>query len=294
MASLTGRKTTPPLKVLVIGDSGTGKTGALAALANAGYELFILDLDNGTDILQSVVKPEFRSKVHIETLTDTGKLVGLGTAQKIIKSNPQAFPKALSLLQDWKDSDTGEKFGPVSSWNTSRVLVVDSLSFLGMSALDYVLAKNGRMGEQPFQSDWGDAMRFLEQVLQIIYSTEIKCHVVMNSHVDYQQPEGSNMIRGLPMGLGSKLSPKIGRYFNMMLLTKSRGSGDSVKRVLLTKPEGVVEVKCPILSAAKEYPIETGLADLLKLWNSMTTEEGQKAAAATAAAKPAQAIPTKI
>lgn len=268
MANLTSKKEKDPLKVLVIGDSGTGKTGALAALANAGYELFILDLDNGTDILNFVVQDKYKNKVHIETLTDTGKMSGSGTNQKIIKLNPQAFPKALSLLQKWKDSETGEDFGPVSSWSTNRVLVVDSLSFLGMAALDYVLAKNGRGGEQPFQADWGEAMRMLEQTLQIIYSTEIKCHVVMNSHITYQQVEGSGIQKGLPMGLGSQLPPKIGRYFNMMLMTRSKGQGESTKRVLLTKPEANVEVKCPILSAPKELPIESGLSDIFKLWGA--------------------------
>lgn len=266
MAPLSTKKAKDPLKLLLIGDSGTGKTGALASLANAGYELFILDLDNGTDILNFVVKDEFKKNVHVETLTDTGKMSGSGTSQKIIKLNPQAFPKALALLQRWKDSETGEDFGAVSSWGTSRILVVDSLSFLGMAALDYVLAKNGRGGEQPFQADWGEAMRMLEQTLQIIYSTEIKCHVVMNSHITYQQVEGSGITKGLPMGLGSQLPPKIGRYFNMMLMTKSQGQGDSTKRLILTKPAASVEVKCPILNAPKELPIESGLADIYKLW----------------------------
>lgn len=277
MANLNTKKAKDPLKLLLIGDSGTGKTGALASLANAGFELFILDLDNGTDILNFVVKDEFKKNVHIETLTDTGKMSGSGSNQKIIKLNPQAFPKALSLLQKWKDSETGEDFGPVSSWSTNRVLVVDSLSFLGMAALDYVLAKNGRGGEQPFQADWGEAMRMLEQTLQIIYSTEIKCHVVMNSHITYQQVEGSGITKGLPMGLGSQLPPKIGRYFNMMLMSKSTGQGDSTKRIVLTKPAANVEVKCPILNAPKELPIESALADIYKLWGITSPEGGSSA-----------------
>jgi len=266
MATLNSKKAKDPLKLLLIGDSGTGKTGALASLANAGFELFILDLDNGTDILNFVVKDEFKKNVHIETLTDTGKMSGSGSNQKIVKLNPQAFPKALALLQRWKDSESGEDFGPVSAFGPNRILVVDSLSFLGMAALDYVLAKNGRGGEQPFQADWGEAMRMLEQTLQIIYSTEIKCHVVMNSHITYQQVEGTGITKGLPMGLGSQLPPKIGRYFNMMLMSKSQGQGDSTKRIVLTKPAANVEVKCPILNAPKELPIESALADIYKLW----------------------------
>lgn len=269
MATLSSKHKNDPMKLLLIGDSGTGKTGALASLVKAGFELFILDYDNGTDILESILSEQDKLRVHVETLTDTGKLVGFGAQQKITKTNPQAFPLGLGLLTKWVDRETKEDFGPVSSWTTNRVLVVDSLSFMGMAALDYILAKNGRSGEQPFQSDWGEAMRMLEQTLQILYSTEVKCHVVVLSHITYQQIEGTGLTKGLPMGLGSQLPPKIGRYFNFMLLSKSRGSGDSVKRVVLTKPEGLVEVKCPLVSAPKELPIETALGDIFKLWGAL-------------------------
>lgn len=265
MPTLSDVGRTAPAKIIVIGDSGTGKTGALASLVDMGYELFILDFDNGTDILGQLIKdPKKRERVHVETLTDTGKISGFGLQQKIAKMNPQAFPKALGLLNKWVDSETKVDYGPVSSWTTERILVVDSLSFFGMAALDYVLARNGRATEQPWQSDWGEAMRMLEQALQIIYSSEVKCNVVMNSHVEYVTVEGQT--RGLPMGLGQKLPPKIGRYFNFMLMTKSRGVGDNVKRLIMTKPEANIELKCPIIELKRELPLETGLADVFKAW----------------------------
>lgn len=265
-----------PLKIIYLGDSGCGKTGALAALVIAGYELFILDFDNGTDILGRAIKdPKLRAKVHIETLTDTGKITGLGLTQKIVKMNPRAFPSALSLLQKWVDSESKQDFGPVASWGKDRVLVIDSLSFMGMAALDFILARNGRANEQPWQSDWGEAMRLVEQALQIIFSSEIKCNVVMNTHIEYVTIEG--VTKGLPMGLGQKLPPKIGRYFNFMIMGKSRGAGDNVKRLILTKPESNVELKCPILEMKRELPQESGLADLFKAWNNGTLPIAQEA-----------------
>lgn len=279
MATLSEKTAAGPLKMLLIGESGTGKTGALASLVQAGYEIFILDFDNGTDVLQDVIKDKAqRSRVHIETLTDTGKLVGSGLHQKITKNNPQAFPKALNLLQKWVDGETRIDFGPPGSWDTGRILVVDSLSFLGMAALDYVMAKNGRFADQPWQSDWGEAMRMIEQTLQILYSTEIKCNVIVNTHIDYVTPEGSNITKGVPMALGQKLSPKVGRYFNMMLMTKSRGTGDATKRIILTKPDANIELKCPILSMARELPLESGLATIFKEWNGGKLPEIKKAA----------------
>ena len=59
MASIKNHTSVDVTKLLLVGDSGSGKTASLATLANAGYKLRILDFDNGLDIL-----PEF--------LTDTG------------------------------------------------------------------------------------------------------------------------------------------------------------------------------------------------------------------------------
>lgn len=255
-----------PLKIIFLGDSGVGKTGALAALVTLGYELFILDFDNGTDILSFLIKdPEQRKRVHIETLTDAGRMMGSGVNAKIAKMNPQAFSRALGLLSKWVDSETKVDYGPVATWGTDRILVVDSLSFFGSAALDFILARNGRAMEQPWQSDWGEAMRMLEQALQILYSSEVKCNVIMNTHIEYVTVEG--MTKGLPMGLGQKLPPKIGRYFNFMIMAKSRGTGDNTKRLILTKPEANIELKCPILELKRELPLETGLAEIFTKWN---------------------------
>ena len=55
MATLENYKADKPIKMLVIGDTGTGKTGALASLANSGYKLHILDYDNCLDFLSNTV-----------------------------------------------------------------------------------------------------------------------------------------------------------------------------------------------------------------------------------------------
>ena len=51
-------------KCILLGDSGTGKTGALASLVKAGYKLRVLDLDNklASGILPQVIKRECADK----------------------------------------------------------------------------------------------------------------------------------------------------------------------------------------------------------------------------------------
>ena len=62
-------------KMLLLGDSGAGKTGALASLAQAGYNLRILDLDSGVDVLRNLLGDNAAANVESVTLTDPMKPV---------------------------------------------------------------------------------------------------------------------------------------------------------------------------------------------------------------------------
>ncbi|KKK98315.1 hypothetical protein LCGC14_2644000, partial [marine sediment metagenome] len=66
-------------KLLNIGDSGAGKTSALACLADAGYRLIIADFDNGLDILIKIIKKKNAKaleNLYYETFTDEMQMSG--------------------------------------------------------------------------------------------------------------------------------------------------------------------------------------------------------------------------
>ena len=46
------------VKLLYLGDSGTGKTGSLVSLVQAGYKLRVIDLDDGLDALTAHTAPK--------------------------------------------------------------------------------------------------------------------------------------------------------------------------------------------------------------------------------------------
>ena len=73
MPSLAQHQSNEFTKLLIEGDSGSGKTGALASLVGAGYKLRILDMDNGLDSLKSFVMkdcPDKIDNVEFRTLRD--------------------------------------------------------------------------------------------------------------------------------------------------------------------------------------------------------------------------------
>ena len=112
MANISKHKSTSVTKLLLVGDSGSGKTSALASLANAGKKLRILDYDDGLDILPEYLTPEAVSRVSYVTLRDS-----LGQAT--------AFRRGAQLLSTWKDGE--ENLGSVKEWGDDTVLVIDSL-----------------------------------------------------------------------------------------------------------------------------------------------------------------------
>jgi hypothetical protein len=98
----------------------------------------------------------------------------------------------------------------------------------------------------------------------MLYDDGVKCNIIVNCHIVYIGEENGPQ-HGYPASLGKALSPKIGRYFNTVLLTRTTGQGTNTKRQILTNSTGMVELKTTAPSRVEaSYPIETGLADYFK------------------------------
>lgn len=261
MPKLSAHISASTTKMLLIGDSGAGKTGSLVSLAKAGYNLRILDLDNGLDIVANLLRADTvaADRVEFETLTDKMRPVG----NKLIPAKATVWERAIKMLESWKTSD-GRELGPVTSWGSKDVLVIDGLTMIAQAAMDFVLSMNARLGQKPHQSDWFDAQLMLEGLLRMLYDENVKCNVIVISHITYIG-EDNGPQHGYPSSLGKALSPKIGRYFNSALMVKSTGAGANFKRQIHTNTVGLVELKnSNPLRVKPSYPIETGLADYFK------------------------------
>ena len=281
MGELEERGSYKLVKALNLGDSGSGKTGALGQLAMAGYELGILDFDNGAQILldPTVLHPDYRKNINIEVCTDRYDM----TPQGPVCNLPQAAMKGMNCLNDWPG------WGPIYEWGPNRILVMDSLTFFGDACMRQVLAQVGRAGGRRYQGDWGKAMDIQEGVLQSLYAEQVKCHVIINCHIkmskDPTAPEDIRIVgkegketkldltpkRAFPYALGSALPPKVGRYFNTAVRTKSMGSGMSLSRVITPIADNDLELKVPLPSILnQDYPLESAW---LTIFNAITGEE---------------------
>lgn len=265
MPMLSAHQSSTTTKLLFIADSGGGKSGALASLAASGYNLRIIDTDNGLDVLRNYLTdpsseyvkrdPKCAERVQFVTLTDPRKNVG----GKLIPRSATVWQRAAKLLDNWEDGEV--KLGPITTWTSQDVLVIDSLTTLSDAALDFILSMNGRLGQRPQLQDWGAGQDLVENLVEMLYDEAVKCNVIVNCHITYIGEEGG-VLRGYPNTLGKALPPKIGRYFNTALMARSVGSGSALRRKILTNTSGVVELKNTApLRVKPEYDLAWGLAE---------------------------------
>ena len=272
-----------PIKLILIGDSSSGKTGSLASLASVGYNLRILDLDNGLDILKSVLtdpkSPYDKSaveRVHYKTITETMRIMG----GSLLPASATVWPSLLKTLDKWTEPEAEGQpainFGPVTSWGLDDILVIDSLTAAANAALIFNAGMNQRIGKNDYR-DIGAAQTNISYLLQLLTGSSVKCHIVVISHINYVDDSGAPTLvddkgnaldkpqLGYPNAVGKALSPLIPRYFNSMLLAKTEGSGSATRHMLYTKPLGIVGAKSSApLSTPNSYPLATGLADYFK------------------------------
>lgn len=231
-------------KLLMTGDSGSGKTGLLASLANAGYRLHIIDLDNGLDILASYLTPEGAKNVFYETLDS---------------KSPHTPKRVLELLNHWKTKQ--EDHGPIENFDERDVIVLDSATFYGSACLAHAKDKMGEVKDE--RQLWKVAGPFFEGVIAYLtQSPKVKCNVIINTHLRLIESDQGVIQKMYPNAMGKAMSRSISSYFNNVWRVETKLGG---KLIIKTKSDHLMALKssAPNLLAAEEE------ADLVKLFDKV-------------------------
>jgi hypothetical protein len=273
MPSLANHQSNEYTKMLIEGDSSSGKTGGLVSLVDANYRLRILDMDNGLDALkEQILKrcPDKINNVEFRTLRDVYEASASGP--KIKKAT--AFIDTLKMLDHWKyKDDEGNEvdFGKPSDWGPDVICVIDSLTFLSDAAFDW--AKTLNPGAKDPRQWYGAAQEAIESVLALLTSPSFRTNVIVISHIKYvDNPDGSR--KGYPTAVGSALSPVIPRYFNSVAMCQTGAGG---KRTIQTASTAMIDLKNPKpFDMAKSYSLETGLAEFFGVLRAAPKVEAKK------------------
>lgn len=263
MPSLSHHQSNDYVKLLLLGDAKSGKTGSLVSLVTAGYKLRILDFDNLLDILKYMILeqcPDKIENVEFRSLRDKRKATALG---HVVDGQAKAFPDAIKMIDHWKyTSDDGEliDLGRPDAWGSDCILILDSLSRLCDAAWDFrePLVPKGKSGDYDVRALYGDTQDAVEAVLAHLTSPRFCTNVIVIAHGQYMElPDKTQKI--FPQGVGQKLSPKIPQYFPNYVRYKNQNG----KRTIQLNSDAMIDLANtnPTAFAGKSLPIETGLAE---------------------------------
>lgn len=222
--------TLPGVNVLLVGASGAGKTHALRTLVDAGLEVFVLFTEPGMEVLADVpsdklhwhyippASPDFADMISSAQKINTMNIKMLSDLPDINKKKYTEFIDVLVALSDFKCDRTGQSYGSVDSWDSSRVLVVDSLTGLSLAAMNLVT------GSKPVKclADWGIAIDNLERLLTKL-CVDTSCHFVLIAHLEREVDELTGGSTLMASTLGRKLAPKLPRFFSDVVHVKKAG-----------------------------------------------------------------------
>lgn len=255
MPTLDKQTTSALVKFLYIGDSGTGKTGSLVSLLKAGYELRILDMENGLAAFVAYAKRENLDLTKVEYVPITEKLT-MSAMGPVVSGTPKAFVDAIKFMQKWEDGSDPATWGP------KKILVLDSGTAFGSAALAW--AQGMAPGTKDPRQWYATAQKAFDSTMALLTSEAFQTNVIVISHVGYSDlPNG--LRRGYPTTVGTKLGTTISRHFNNLVLATSVGSGTSVKRTIKTVPTPEVDLKnSKPFQLGAELPLETGLATIFE------------------------------
>jgi len=266
MTSLAQHQSAESTKLLLMGNSGSGKTGALTSLVKAGYKLRILDYDNGLDSLVAFVGhdcPDKAVNVEFRSLRDKYNTTPSLTGSQI-SGTPTAFTEGLKMLDNWKYKDGSMEIdlGKPSTWDKNSIVVIDSSTFFADAAFNWARFMNP--GAKDPRQIFYAAQQAFENTIALLTSKEFKPSVIVISHIRYSTSQDGTT-KGFPTAVGSALGPTIPAYFNSVALVETSGSGDKIKREIRTTPTAMIDLKNPKpFDTVAAMPLSTGLADFFK------------------------------
>jgi hypothetical protein len=284
-------------KILIVGDSGTGKTGMLAAFVAVGFKLRSLDCDYGksADVIEGLLRSDaypYRAYMAQHKITPNYSFIpfdipmglveidvplGNNKSKKEVVIGPTsgaAFNKVFSSLNNWIDEATGEAFGNASTWGPDTIISIDTVSSLGHMAKVYSQFLNNHPGsiDDAFGRDNNAAQDFISRLLINLCSKATKANVVVNAHIirvdttsnipvsptQRMMEKKSFDAKGYPNILSRAFSTQIGKFFNYLFIAREEFN----RRTISTISTDNITAKGPAW-LAPSYPVETGLLEIL-------------------------------
>ncbi len=270
--------------ILLMGAPGVGKTASLSTLLASGIKLRVITTEpNAIDTLldfckKTNVDTSELQWVHVEptpagfsALTDMAKQISTLNYQALTemkggfgKALTTQFMQVLKACQTFVSDRDGVNYGNVEQWGPDTALVIDSLS--GINEMCKALT----VGYKPalHQGEWGVMMNLEEQF--ILKMTGLECWFVLTAHVDREKDEITGGTRLMVGALGSKLAPKIPRYFSEVVLAEKNADK-------FTWSTASAQANLKFRALANSTNLQPSFKPIVEAYNKRLEEIGKKA-----------------
>lgn len=233
-------------KILLIGGGGAGKTHSLGTLvdwaAARNMTVCALMVENGLETLLGYWRDERPGKPPREipknlhwhtTLTKPLSLTSLMTAADNVgklsyesitkmtdptRAQNNAFHKILSACFDFTSDRTGEKFGPIDSFGTDKIFVLDSLTEVANACMKMVIGSKPTAAPPDYGVAQNNLMNFLRLVTQ-----GLACTVAMTGHISREKDEITGGTKLTVSSIGSAIGPQIPPLFSDVIMSVREG-----------------------------------------------------------------------
>jgi hypothetical protein len=211
-------------KVILMGDSGTGKTHAIRTLPALGITPFVIATEqNFLQVMEDVLGKE----VHYKYISPQAESSWSDIADMMKKVNELSYENLTKVTDPYRQKSNKildvvaacNKFvcdcckrdwGSVSTWSTDRAIVVDSLTGLSEMAFNVVV------GNKPVRSqpDYQVAQNTLRMLLGPL-TAQTRAMFVCIAHLDREKNEitGGTTIT-VHTKVGAKIGPDLPRLFS--------------------------------------------------------------------------------
>lgn len=272
--------------ICLMGPAGSGKTHSIGTLVDSGVEVFYLDLETGLEALLGYWKdrglpipanlhwcrveaPSFGFGDFIANANRVLKSPDFETLSKFKdpdKMKHDRYVKLLTVLNDFPDERTGQKFGSVQQWDSSRAIVIDGLTGMGECVMSVVIGGKPAIS----QGEWGAAQGELLKLLKQL-ANNCPCWFVLLAHVERETDPVVGGLKIMVSTLGKALPPKIPSIFSDIILTVREGD-----KWTWDTATGTADLK------TRNLPIRAGQAPdfrpIFQKWSKRVTPETSKPA----------------
>lgn len=236
-----------PIKVLVEGDSSTGKTTLLLSLLAAGYKIRVWDYDNKLHGLRSFVEhyyPDASKNLISVALRDKLKASPNGP---ILNGPPNAFSTGLDLLDKWTDGTEP------AEWGDDYIVVIDTLTTMTDCAFNWAMLMNGAtdwvVGVPTKSVDPRNLIYIAQQAIlkQLKYLTAewFNTNVIVLSHIKYfDRPDGQT--KCYPVSIGSAIAGEIPSFFSNVIQLETINIGGNPTRTIRTVSTSMIDLQNPV------------------------------------------------